>query len=411
MIKMRDKAEKKSRRRRRITARRRVWFVLMIALTFFGMIYGKTRLRRSVVIEAGGEPPTLSDFLLWDYRDVKMVSGLSGVDTHKIGKYPVTIAISGREYFSTLTVADTVRPRVTADSEATVFTTGKVKPADLLQSVEDATKVTVKYASEPDFKNVGETHVKLLVIDEGNNITKVTVPVKVVNDSTPPKISGVREITMHAGGSVSYKQGVTATDDYDKNPVLTVDTGGVDIYTVGDYTVKYTAEDAAGNKAEATAAVHVKPAGAEYATEDLVNRLADRVLSQIITPGMSQYEKARAILVWVKSNVYDTGSSPHDSEVKGAYRGLYEKKGDCYAFTMAARYLLTRVGIQNMVVYTTAATENWVSKHCWNIINIGEGWYHYDTFYGLDTFYVTDEFIKKRRFEYQYDASKYPDIR
>ena len=61
---------------------------------------------------------------------------------------------------------------------------------------------------------------------------------------------------------------------------------------VGDYIVKCTATDAAGNSTEASFTVKVRE---EQYTVEEVYSYADAALSTIITDGMSQRDKAYAI--------------------------------------------------------------------------------------------------------------------
>ena len=57
--------------------------------------------------------------------------------------------------------------------------------------------------------------------------------------------------------SISYKKGVTVTDNQDKNPNLSIDTSKVNLQQEGTYEVIYIATDQAGNKAKLKAIIRV----------------------------------------------------------------------------------------------------------------------------------------------------------
>lgn len=232
-------------------------------------------------------------------------------------------------------------------------------------------------------------------------------------DREPPVIEGVEELTIEAGASVSYKRGVTVTDNYDENAELTVDNSEVDLYEPGDYPIVYIATDKYGNEARVESVIHVKQASIENVTEELVNELADRLLAELLTDDMTEYEKAEAIFWWVHDIVYTKGT-PKTDWVEGAYRGLTEYRGDCFVYAMTAKCLLTRAGIENMDIVKIPTT----TRHYWNLINLGEGWYHYDCcngrMEGKYFFYATDEkmmeYSRTHNGSNNYDPSLYPEI-
>ena len=182
---------------------------------------------------------------------------------------------------------------------------------------------------------------------------------------------------------------------------------------VGTYTVNYSATDHAGNTATASAQVFVMESGASLATADEVNALADEVLAQILTDGMTQKEQAYAIFRYVHDNISYIDSSPKDNWIEGAYLGLVEHKGDCYVYAMTSKCLLTRAGITNMDIEKIPST----TRHYWNLIDIGEGWYHFDATRrkdGTEFFYWTDaelmEYSNANDGSHNYDPEQYPQI-
>ncbi|MCR5580643.1 MAG: transglutaminase, partial [Pseudobutyrivibrio sp.] len=168
-----------------------------------------------------------------------------------------------------------------------------------------------------------------------------------------------------------------------------VDSSKVNLNEPGVYTVIYTATDSMGNMDLKEGLVTVIQQ--EY-TEEQVFALADEVLAEIITDDMSDYDKAHAIYVWVQGNIGYSESTDRGDWLKGAYDGLYNRRGDCYNYFAVSKALLTRAGIPNEdIEIIPTATRH----HYWNVIDCGEGWRHFDTTPRHDKsfkgFYITDE--------------------
>jgi hypothetical protein len=200
--------------------------------------------------------------------------------------------------------------------------------------------------------------------DESNN--------DVAEDTTPPTIKGVHDISILVGASIAYKKGVSVTDDFDETPTLTVDSSAVKTNVPGAYTVVYTAKDTAGNEASATAKVIVREVSA-----DDVAPLLDTIIGSIITEGMTQRQQAKAICAYVKSNVSYRQNGIHDDLYRAAYTGIKTQSGDCYTYYALAELLLTRVGIANTVITRTSEA---TGRHWWNLVlyDGDDEWYHFD---------------------------------
>lgn len=366
-----------------------------------------------ITIEAGANFPALSEFLTHGYVEADFSEPWEDeLNLNTVADYEIGITISGKEYTSLLHVTDTIAPVVEA-KEAQTFKDEVLEPDDFIETVEDVTATMAEFVETPDFSAAGKQAVSLYVTDEGGNTVKVCTVMDVLEDTEPPVIEGVKELSVAVGGSISYKKNVTVTDDYDENVQLTIDSSEVDLNKVGDYNVTYIAEDAAGNVTEESTKVHVKPAGVETATEEIVNAKADEVLAQITTPEMSQYDKAKAIFNWVNSHVGWSDGTPKTNWVQGAYRGLFYQKGDCFVYASTSKCLLTRAGINNMDI----GFSNPRRTHYWNLIDLGEGWYHFDCTRRVDGktfFYCSDEEImaysNTHNGSHAYDPSAYPTI-
>ncbi|HCM13019.1 MAG TPA: polysaccharide deacetylase, partial [Lachnospiraceae bacterium] len=100
-----------------------------------------------------------------------------------------------------------------------------------------------------DFSVPGEQKVAIQLKDEGNNTSEVEALLIVKEDTEAPKILGVRDKTAYIGDSLSYRKGITVTDNKDKKVELQIDSSNVNLKKEGTYSVIYTAVDSSGNKA------------------------------------------------------------------------------------------------------------------------------------------------------------------
>lgn len=213
-------------------------------------------------------------------------------------------------------------------------------------------------------------------------------------DVTPPTVTG-EDFEITEGDSVSYKKQITVVDDLDPNPTVEVDNSAVDQDTPGSYPVIYTVTDAAGNTTTLTLTLTVKEkVVAPQATEEYVLYEAGKILDEITDDSMSELQVAYSIYRWTKYNIGYLDSSDKTDWVVGAYDGFTKRRGDCFTYYSVSKALLTAAGIDNvdMVKHRTSDKQ---SRHYWSLVNVGEGWYHFDStpyiFKNSNFFMVTDE--------------------
>ena len=372
-----------------------------------------------VYIEAGSKDCTVGDFLKHDADGVAF-SKDSDFDLNTPGDYKITInrkmpVIGKMTYHSTLHVQDTTAPVVTLAEESIEMYTTATAPtaADLVESVIDASNCTIDFKEPYDFTKEGKFDVVILVTDEALNTTESTIPCTVVEDVTPPEITGVEPLTVSQGDAISYKKDVTVTDDKDDNPTLEVDTSLVNPDKRGTYKITYTATDAAGNTSEKTTTIKIVSAKISEATEETVYAKADEILSEIITDNMTQLQQAKAVFDWVVKNITYSETAGIDDLLSAAYKGMYYRVGDCTVKQKTAEVMLNRLGIKNMEIEKIRDTRG----HYWLLIDVGEGWYHYDPNLQLDgtlIFYWHDAdlwaYSNAHKNTHNYDPSKYPHI-
>ena len=372
-----------------------------------------------VYIEAGASSCNVEDFLKKDARNARFSTD-SVYNLNLVGDYPLTIIWSmpifgDQTSHTTLHVQDTTAPLVTmaVDSIEVDAKSSAPTAADLVESVADASNCVIDYKDQYDFTKEGEFDVTVVVTDTSGNSSESTIACKVIDDVTPPVITGVEPLQVAQGEAISYKKNITVTDDKDPNPTLEVDTSQVNSDKRGTYTVKYIATDSAGNSSEASTTIKIVSAKITAATEETVNAMADNILSEIIEDGMSQKEEARAVFNWVVNNITYSESAGIDDLLSAAYKGMYNRVGDCTVKQKTAEVMLNRLGIKNMEIEKIRDTRG----HYWLLIDIGEGWYHYDPNLQLDgtlIFYWHDadlwEYSNTHGNTHNYDKSKYPTI-
>ena len=200
-----------------------------------------------------------------------------------------------------------------------------------------------------------------------------------VADTEAPVISGVKDFVIYEGDPISYRSGVTVTDDVDSAPELTVDSSMVDLSAAGTYIVTYVAADAAGNRNCAAATVSVLPKKDGYVDLDTIYAAADETLETIITSDMTTRQQVRAIYDWARSNLYYSGHSDRADWRQTAYTMLTQNGGDCYGYFAVTKLFFERLGIPNIDV-TKVKNYNGDSEHFWSLVSVdgGESYYHFD---------------------------------
>ena len=382
-------------------------------------IYKTDLVYSEVYLEAGSETPPVSEFLKREAEGANFSEGTI-IDTYAPGDYELTIEweapIYGLQtYTTTLHIQDTTAPGIKASqTELFLYTVSDAPTAEsLIDSVVDATDCTIEYEEEYDFSTPGEFDVEIVVTDTSGNQSSVCIPCTVVEDTTAPTISGVEPLEIAMGDPVTYKKNVTVTDDYDENPTLEVDSDGVNLDKRGTYYITYIATDAVGNVSKKTTSVKIVSSKIAAATEDTVNAMADEILATIITDGMTQLQQARAVFDWVVENITYSETAGMDDLLSAAYKGMYYRVGDCTVKQKTAEVMLNRLGIKNMEIEKIRDTRG----HYWLLIDVGEGWYHYDPNMQLDgtlIFYWHDAdlwaYSNAHKNTHNYDPSKYPTI-
>ena len=402
-----------SRIRRRLYVRA-VLLALIILIGVIGvrMLFARD-VKSDVQWEAGNGIPAAAVFLEKQKVKATILTNLKSLDLSIPGSYPVEIQIGTKTYESTLQVVDTVPPKGTPVNQQGGVN-GRLEAEAFVTDIEDKTPVTVSYASEPDFSRGGTQTVTIVLTDAGGNETKLTAELTLVEDFEPPVINGVEDQTVTVGGTIAYKKGITVTDNIDTEVTLEVDSSQVNLQEPGVYSVTYTATDSAGNTATATAQITVEEKKAALTGQEAeLAELAAQVLDSITNSSMTKKEIALAIYEWCNTRITYTNSSDKSDWVAEAVNGLNIHAGDCFTYFSVAKALLTQTDIPNIDVLKSDTSH---SSHFWSLVDVGEGWYHFDTTprkgEGDYFFLVTDEQLEAYSHSHSnshiFDHSLYP---
>ena len=228
-----------------------------------------------------------------------------------------------------------------------------------------------------------------------------------VVDNKIPVITGARDLETTVGSPLNLTDGITATDEQEGLLEVKCDTA-IDFNVAGVYEVVFYAIDKNNNRAEAKITLTIKerlttttttkkkttttkkPTTTTKASNDpstkagrlnLAKIEAKKVISQIIKPGMSDYDKARAICDYITNNVEvqsDQSSEAYKTNFGNeAYAALVLKIAACSGRCKAVSLLCEEVGISCQHINANEWT------HQWNKVYIDGEWIVLDAQIGL----------------------------
>lgn len=286
------------------------------------------------------------------------------------GEKIIAIQCGGKTYSVRYIVKESIPP--TAAPQHITAEIGSVPDASLLvKDIVDDSKVTVTYKETPKLTAAVIVPVTVVLTDAYGNTAEVESQITVVPAADAPRFTGLTDIRIQVGDTISYKSGVTATDPQDGQVTFTVDAAGVDRNQEGTYVVFYSATDSDGNTTIVPRTISVIDVN-----RAAVEQYAQAVLAKIITPDMTRDQKIFAVYKYTKGNVQFVGSSDKSSVIHGAYEGFTTGKGDCYTYYAMNVVLLDMLGIENLEVRRVGGTSN----HWWNLVQYDDGkWYHVDS--------------------------------
>ncbi len=107
--------------------------------------------------------------------------------------------------------------------------------------------------------------------------------------------------------------------------------------------------------------------------------MASAVLDEIITDGMSDFDKERAVYDWMCANIgFDEGSMTvipeSDANCDTPYGVLKNHNAVCVGYATTFRLFMQMMGIECMVVH-----DSYLS-HSWDLVKLDGHWYHTDVY-------------------------------
>lgn len=368
-----------------------------------------------LTVEAGQPIPGAADFLPENEKTekerVSFASDLNAISTGVPGTYPVVLSYNGRQYTTQLVIVDTTPPKAKAQDVA-LCNPETLDPNAFVTEIEDVTEVTVSFVNQPDLTQP-EQQVTILLTDASGNTTQLQAKLTVINDTQAPQITGVKDLFTYAGNALTYKTGITVTDDQDENPKLEIDNSGVDLTTPGEYSASYIATDHAGNTTTVTVKVTVWEKGEDFVEPEVIYERIDSLMEKFIRPDMTDREKAEAVYCWTRLHFQYGKSSDKQDYLQIAYEFLQTHTGDCVSFFSLQKLMFERLGIPTIDV---AKVKNYEgdSNHYWLLVSIDQGqtYYHFDNVWSRQLCLVTDKalnaFSKAVENCFNRDESLYP---
>ena len=196
----------------------------------------------------------ISYVFLGSKEDVHVVGT---VNTQKKGRYDVQAEYNTKLKPLKVEVSDTKAPKLKVGNYKT-DKFEKVTVSNFVTEVKDADpidKIKMTLGKEEPLEKPGEYEVKIIAEDSSGNKTYKKAKLKRVDDKTPPALTVGANLFCSVGQELTDEillSGVSATDDFDKNPQITIDSSEVQTNTPGTYSVKYQCKDRSGNISNAT---------------------------------------------------------------------------------------------------------------------------------------------------------------
>lgn len=371
-----------------------------------------------------GHPITLDCFFSQIPANTKFITNVDAIDTGVLATYDIAIDCGGHVVHSILSVVDNTAP-VGKPVPVNMYSGKAPAPETIITDIFDMTEVTCAYNDgEPDLSKGGKFDIGVRLTDANGNFSVIDVPFSIIKDTKAPEIFGTHDIDVVVGeDEISYRDGVTVTDDYCKNPKLEIDNSAVNLGIVGDYPLIYSAKDDVGNETVVTVKVHVIPiSNAEQSSAvtqayvDEAYRMAEEINASILSDDDTDVEKAMKIFYWVHRNISFILSTPsYENWAVAAINTFTKRYSSCYGTWAVCKAMLDVEGIENICV-VREVHNSWDNFHYWALVKLNGEWYHCDaqkyfnsyTSAGYFCFMMTDDEIANAPTNHDFAEDEYP---
>ena len=237
---------------------RKRWAVAVAVILIFlcgSCVFLFAGIQKQITIEAG-DSVSLSDFSKNGGLFLEALTDLDEINISAPGSYLVTLRCLWKQFDCSVVVVDTVAPKGQV-KDLTAFFTQIPEPEDFLLASEDFTPLTISYGTPPNAAIEGTQTITICLTDLGGNVTELEADLTLVFDDAPPQIHNACDHRVYLGTVLDLTEGISVSDDLDKNAALSIDDNAVNWEAAGEYPVIYRAEDACGNETVATVMVTV----------------------------------------------------------------------------------------------------------------------------------------------------------
>ena len=115
-----------------------------------------------------------------------------------------------------------------------IWVNDKISPDVFVKNIFDYSDVKVFFGEEPDFSLAGMHKVSIILEDTSKNRTEMAAYLTIREDTEPPVIEGIEDMTVYVDERVSYRRNVRVTDNRDAEVELIVDSSKVNLKRKGN---------------------------------------------------------------------------------------------------------------------------------------------------------------------------------
>lgn len=360
--------------------------VAMVVLAVF-LIADVSGLGKKIVLEAGNSLPPASEVYgksgaVYQYNEDE-------IDITVPGEYTIYIVYGDSKTKVKLVVRDTTPPQGNV-IELNVHDGGVLPEAkDFFDNIVEASDYTAKFVGLTKISGVGTYDITIQLTDKYSNKSTYRTKMNVIIDTVPPTITAPAQIVGYVGQGIAYRDGVSVTDNC-FGVELNVDSSGVRNDVEGEYKVKYTARDAAGNTTVIEVPVFIHKV--QITKEKLMNEIAKIASEQGMKSSMTKEELCKKIYGYVNDPAHDkdnarfkyVGSSNDSTRsdwMYEAYYALQNGQGDCYSYMALSKAFFEYFGIENKDIQRSEPVNG--ETHFWCMVNIDDTgnsprWYFFD---------------------------------